>query len=57
MQIRQDQKMHSTAEEDTFSLPAESTIDKYLKKRPHLAAIFAQFRSTYETLSRVSFEG
>jgi hypothetical protein len=40
MQIRQDQ-MHSTAVKDTFSLPIESTINKYLKKRPHPAAIFA----------------
>jgi hypothetical protein len=40
MQIRQDQ-MHSTAVKDTFSWPIKSSIDKYLKKRPHLAAIFA----------------
>ena len=40
MQIRQDQ-MPSTAVKDTFSLPIKSTIDKYLKKRPHPAAIFA----------------
>jgi hypothetical protein len=37
--------MHFTAEEDTFSLPIESTIAKYLKKRPYPAAIFAQYRS------------
>ena len=43
MQIRRDQKMHFTAEEDTFSLPTESIIDKYIKKRPHPAAIFAQY--------------
>ena len=44
MQIRRDH-MHSTAEEDTFSLPTESTINKYLKKWPHPGAIFAQYRS------------
>jgi hypothetical protein len=33
--------MHSTAVKDTFSAPIKLTIDKYLKKQPHLAAIFA----------------
>jgi hypothetical protein len=39
-QIRQDQ-MHSTAEKDTFFAPTKSTINKYLKQRPHLAVLFA----------------
>jgi hypothetical protein len=40
VQIRQDQ-MHSCAEKDTFFSSTKSTINKYLKKRPHLAAVFA----------------
>ena len=38
-QIRQD-RMHSSAEKDTFFLSTESTINKYLKKRSHPAAAF-----------------
>ncbi len=39
-QIRRD-RMHSTAEKDTFFAPTKSTINKYLKKQPHLAVMFA----------------
>jgi hypothetical protein len=39
-QIRRDQ-MHSSAEKDAFFSSTESTINKYLKKRPHLTAAFA----------------
>ncbi len=39
-QIRQD-RMHSTTEKDTFFASTESTINKYLKKRPHPEVMFA----------------
>jgi hypothetical protein len=41
MQIRQD-RMNTSAGHDTFPPPIESSIDKFLKKQPHPAAIFAQ---------------
>jgi hypothetical protein len=40
VQIRRDQ-MHSSPEKDTFFSSTKSTINKYLKKRPHPAAAFA----------------
>ncbi len=44
MQIQQDQ-MHTPARNDTHSPPTESFINKFLNKRPHPAAILAQYRS------------
>jgi hypothetical protein len=49
MQIRQNQ-MHSTAVKDAFSLPIKSTINKYLKKQPRLAAFFCISRLQQKTL-------
>jgi hypothetical protein len=44
MQIWQDQ-MHTPTQNDTPSLPTESSTNKFLKKRPHPAAILAQYCS------------
>jgi hypothetical protein len=44
MQIRQDQ-MHTPARNDTHTPPTEPSINKFLKKQPHPAAIFALSRS------------
>ncbi len=44
MQIQRDQ-MHTPARNDAPSPPTESSINRFLKKQPHLLAIFAQYHS------------
>jgi hypothetical protein len=45
MQNQCDQ-MHTPARNDAHSPPTESSMNKFLKKRPHLAALLAQYHSS-----------